>query len=142
MVTVAEYQALLAQEKKGRSKYGNTFVKCETWGLFHSKGEYSRWCDLILLQKSGEITDLRRQVTYEFPLLTDEGKPHTYIADFVYRKTGECADITEDFKGFFTEDYLIKKSAMRYFFGIEIYETRAKEPRVKDHKQFYGRKKK
>ena len=78
-----------------------------------------RWLHLLLWERSGGITGLRRQVKY---LLVDTPvfKMH-YVADFVYTENGET--ITEDFKGFLTEDYKTKRNLMRDVHGITIRET-------------------
>ena len=66
------------------AKYGNT--KVEVDGMpFDSKREAARWRELRMLERAGEISDLRRQVRYELvPKLPGE-RPVDYIADFVYR---------------------------------------------------------
>ena len=45
------------------SKYGNkrTFVGTE---LFDSRHEADRWIELTLMQKAGEISELKRQVPF------------------------------------------------------------------------------
>ena len=54
-----------------RSKYRNQRVDTPD-GKFDSKGEYARWGELKLLQRAGEITDLRRQVKFE--LIPKQGR--------------------------------------------------------------------
>ena len=111
---------------------------------FDSKKEANRWAELRILERAGQIEDLRRQV--EFVLIpaqyedsTDvyqkgpnKGKPKrgkllehecAYIADFVYRvkETGRTA--VEDTKGFRTKDYIIKRKLMLERYGIRIKEV-------------------
>lgn len=79
--------------------------QCHTCGVlatfdhFDSKGEAKRWAQLRLLERSGQITALRRQVSY--PLLTvgREGLPVRfayYVADYVYEENG--IEVIEDHK--------------------------------------------
>ena len=104
-------------------KYGNKKVISD--GItFDSKKEYRRYCELKLLEKAGEISDLQRQV--KFTLIPAQREPDTvgkrggtkkgklierecvYVADFVYKDmSGE--EIVEDTKGFRTKDYILKR---------------------------------
>jgi hypothetical protein len=124
-----------------RRKYGNKKIK--VCGLvFDSKKEYRRWRELGLLERAGEITNLRRQVEYilipeqrgqsaeKYTRGPKKGlcKPGellerkvTYIADFVYEKAGET--VVEDCKGMRTKEYIIKRKLMLYQHGIRIVET-------------------
>lgn len=111
---------------------------------YDSVKEYRRHCDLLFLQKIGEIKDLQRQV--KFVLIPAQyetverysektGKrlkdkrvlleqECSYIADFVYEdKNGRV--IVEDVKVPITrtKDYRIKKKMMLYFHGIRIKEV-------------------
>ena len=98
-------------------------------GVFDSKREYTRWCELKLMQRAGLITDLKRQVKYELlPTQRAAGKkgmvieyPVYYIADFVYTENGR--EVVEDSKGAKTPEYIIKRKLMLYFHGIRIKET-------------------
>lgn len=94
---------------------------------FDSHKELRRYLELRLLERSGEITGLKRQVKFELiPVQKDEkGKcierAVTYIADFVYKdKQGKM--IVEDTKGMRTKEYVIKRKLMFYFHGIRIKE--------------------
>lgn len=108
---------------------------------FDSKKEYARWNELKLLQRTGKISDLQRQVKFvlipaqheRFPRYSDKtGKrlkdgirtleqEVSYIADFVYKQDGK--QIVEDTKGFRTPDYKIKKKLLLWVHGIRIKET-------------------
>ena len=93
---------------------------------FDSKKEYNRWCELALLQKAGQVTDLQRQVKYELiPSQRIDGKVAeracTYVADFVYRENGKT--VVEDTKGFKTKDYIIKRKLMLWVHGIRVREV-------------------
>lgn len=97
-------------------------------GKFHSIGEYRRWEDLKLLEKGNVIHGLKRQVKFELIPATvlPNGKKQravTYVADFRYYDTREGKWITEDYKGFHTEVYKLKKKLVFYVYGIEIKET-------------------
>lgn len=117
-------------------KYRNTKVTVD--GVtYDSKKEYRRFCELLLMEKSGEITDLRRQV--EFELIPAQREPDTigkrggikkgklierkcsYRADFVYKENGKT--VVEDTKGMRTKDYIIKRKLLLYVHGIRIREV-------------------
>lgn len=106
------------------TKYRNQ-VQVTDDGVFDSKKELERWCQLKLLEKGGVISDLKRQVGYELiPKQTFKGKrirPCMYYADFVYTMKGET--IVEDTKGVRTKEYKIKKKLMLWRYGIMIKET-------------------
>lgn len=109
-----------------RSKYGNRKVTRDGM-TFDSIEEYRRYCELRLLERAGEVADLRRQVRFELiPSHRVGGKvverPVTYIADFVYRdKAGNT--VVEDTKGFRTKEYIIKRKLMLYIHGIQVKEV-------------------
>lgn len=112
------------------SKYGNRKVTTPD-GTFDSVKEYSRWQELKLLQRAGEIHDLQRQVPFVLiPKQKDEcGKvverELKYIADFVYLANDGTGwhRVVEDVKGLKTEVYRIKKKLMLYRNGIKIQEV-------------------
>ena len=92
---------------------------------FDSMKEYRRSCELKLLERAGEISDLKRQVKFELiPSQRIDGKvaerPVTYVADFVYTQKGHR--VVEDTKGFKTKDYIIKRKLMLWVHGIKINE--------------------
>lgn len=98
--------------EKKRSKYNN--VKTEIDGQsFDSKREARRYIVLRAQQLTGEISNLRCQVTYDLGVCI-------YKADFVYDRDGET--IVEDVKGYRTQTYLLKKKLMLERWGIEIKE--------------------
>ncbi len=120
-----------------QTKYKNqkvTYMGIE----FDSQLEANRYADLILMQRAGEITDLRRQV--EFELIPCQREPDIvgprggikpgkvieravhYIADFVYKdKQGNT--VVEDTKGIKTPDYTIKRKLMLWIHEIRITEV-------------------
>ena len=108
------------------------------WGKYHNKKievngekfdstkEYSRWCELKMLEKAGEIIGLTRQQRYELiPSQKVDGKvverPVYYVADFCYIENGN--PVVEDCKGIKTDVYIIKRKLMLYVYGIVIRET-------------------
>lgn len=111
---------------KGR-KYGNRKVTVN--GItFDSEKERARWNELLLLERAGEIFELRRQVKYELiPAQRDENgklleQSCAYIADFAYMtKKGEL--VVEDAKGYKTKEYVIKRKLMLKEHGIRIKEV-------------------
>lgn len=110
-----------------RSKYGNKKVEADGQ-VFDSKKEYSRYCVLKLMEKSGRISGLQRQVKYLL-IPSQKGeirneKPCNYKADFVYIMDGKT--VVEDVKSEATrknKDYIIKRKLMRYIHGIEVNEV-------------------
>ena len=93
-----------------KNKYGNKKIKID--GItFDSKKEGSRFFDLKMLQKAGEISDLELQPKFEIvPGVKWNGKKHRarfYIGDFLYKENG--LTIVEDTKGFRTPIYKIKR---------------------------------
>ena len=106
-------------------KYGNT--KYDMDGItFDSKREANRWAELKLLERAGEIQNLRRQVSFELiPSQRENGKvierPVNYVADFVYMENGKM--VVEDTKGFRTKDYIIKRKLLLHEYGIRIKEV-------------------
>jgi hypothetical protein len=121
----------------GGSKYHSKKVTCGDES-FDSVKEYRRWCELKLLEKAGEITELERQV--KFTLIPsqyekvwndkkncfEKGKiierEISYIADFVYKNRLDFQAV-EDTKGFKTKDYIIKRKLMLWVHGIRILEV-------------------
>lgn len=93
--------------------------------VFDSQKELNRYRELLLLEKSGKIWDLCRQVKYELiPAQVKNGKcverACTYIADFVYKD--DSGTHVEDTKGMRTPEYIIKRKLMLYHQGIKIEE--------------------
>jgi len=75
--------------------------KVEIDGItFDSKKEAARYCDLKLMQRAGEIRDLRLQVEYELIPKQAGERACNYIADFVYRDVATGKTIVEDVKGY------------------------------------------
>ena len=93
------------------SKYRSR--KTEIDGIvFDSAKEARRYLDLRLLERSGEIGSLERQVKYE--LLPKNGRERSvhYVADFRYEENGKL--VVEDVKGVRTREYILKRKLFKY----------------------------
>lgn len=105
---------------------------------FDSKKEGMRWLLLKDMERTGEISDLRRQVPFELlPAIYRDEVVHLktkdkverrlvqravhYVADFVYTDK-EGKRHVEDTKGLRLPDYILKKKMMLALKGIEIKE--------------------
>lgn len=120
-----------------RSKYHNKKITVD--GItFDSQKEANRWKELKLLERAGEIKELKRQVRFKLlPTIREpvcemssqgvfkKGKVLErgvdYIADFTYKNKAGFLEV-EDVKGYRTEVYKIKKKMMLYFHHIRIKE--------------------
>ena len=107
-------------------KYRNKKVEID--GIkFDSQKEAKRYRELKLLERAGEISDLKLQVVIEMqgaegPILTRTGRQKKYVADFTYYdKVSDC-DVIEDVKGFKTPEYEMKRAVV-HAMGLEIKET-------------------
>jgi len=108
---------------KKQNKYFNQKVKTSA-GVFDSKGEYSRYSQLLLLQKAGKIKELKKQDKKTDKHILQEGfrrngKKHqtiTYTADYSYFDLEKNKQVIEDYKSEFTRKgdkaYPIKKKLL------------------------------
>lgn len=103
---------------------------------FASQKEARRFSELKLLEKAGEIRNIRVQPRFE---LTVENRDYpgngygrsmvvgTYVADFAYTAVGYRPvldrEVVEDCKGFRTPLYKWKKRHVESQYGIRILET-------------------
>lgn len=102
-------------------KFGN--VKIERDGeTFDSKLESRRAQDLQLMEKAGEIRDLRFHVS--FPLLVADEMIGSYEADAVYFDTRLNRKVVEDSKGVRTPLFRWKARHFKAQFGYAITEVR------------------
>lgn len=123
-----------------RNKYNATKALVDG-NVFDSRKEAQRFLELSVLEKAGEIINLRRQV--KFLLIPAQREPDTtgpkggvkrgkviereisYIADFVYERNGET--VVEDVKGYRGGAgyslFKIKKKLMLYFNNIIVIEV-------------------
>lgn len=112
---------MIVNTKSGtRSKY--RAVKTEIDGIkFASKKEARRYQELKLLEKAGEIKDLRCQYPITLIDKSKYGREIKYYADFVYIENDEL--ILEDTKGYRTDVYKLKKRLVAERYGMVIRET-------------------
>jgi hypothetical protein len=113
-----------------KNKYNARKVKTPE-GEFASQKEYTRWCELKMLEQAGVISNLRRQVRYELipkqVKVTASGRKTeravNYVADHVYIDNETGLEVVEDSKGHRTKDYVIKRKLMLWVHDIAIKET-------------------
>lgn len=121
---IAWDRALRPSPGEGRSKYGN-----ERTNGYASKREAARAQMLQLMEKAGEIAELREQVEYELiPAQYDADdrlveRPCHYVCDFQYRIVATGMVVVEDAKGVATDVYRIKKKLMYWRHGIRVQEV-------------------
>lgn len=136
---MAKQRINITLHSPNRSKYGNHRVfRGGQW--FDSEHEADRFFELSMMQRSGQISDLKTQVPFE--LIPTQREPSTigkrggvklgkclekscvYYADFVY-KDKEGNRVVEDAKSpaTRTEAYKIKKKLMLYIHKIKIVEV-------------------
>ncbi len=116
--------------RRGKArKYRNipTTVQGRT---FDSKREANRYCELLLLERAGEISDIELQP--EYPLVIDgrpvkirskgypKGRRSKYTADFKYLDTRTMRYVVEDVKGIDTTASRIRRAVVECIYGIEI----------------------
>lgn len=80
---------------------------------FDSKREADRYCELLLLQKAGEITNLTLQEKYVLVDKTPTERPVIYKADFSYNLP-DGRVVVEDVKGHRTKEYIIKRKLFKW----------------------------
>lgn len=90
---------------------------------FDSRKEANRFYQLRLMERAGEISNLRRQVEYELipAQKTPAGRavrPVKYVADFVYDDHGKT--VVEDVKGVKTPEFKLKSKLMLWRYGIVV----------------------
>lgn len=103
------------------SKYGNQ----KTNG-YASRKEAKRAEELRLLEKAGQINNLKEQVRFELIPAQYVGgelveRACEYVADFTYHDPHNY--VVEDKKGRRTKDYIIKRKLMLHVHGIRVRET-------------------
>lgn len=132
-MSAIEYRAMHAREKKRGRVKGTVRTRAgDRW--FDSALEASRYAELLLLAKAGQIEGLACQVRIPLmgqdgPVLTPTGRQMHYVADFTYRDTASGAEIIEDAKGFRTEQYRMKRAILNAM-GIQIREIERTKTRA------------
>lgn len=91
---------------------------------FASKAESRRYSELKLLQRAGEISDLKLQPQFPFiigdkPVISKNKRQLKYIADFSYVDRNGSV-VIEDCKGFFTPESRLKIALTEAIYGIEV----------------------
>lgn len=125
-------------KRNKRNKYGNTKIVSENGDKWDSKREMKRWLVLKDAERSGLITDLRRQVRFELiPAIKRKGivqlktktkevekteqQAITYTADFVYTKDGKT--VVEDIKpspNTVPKEFMLKAKLFFWKYGFKI----------------------
>lgn len=91
--------------------------------VFDSILESNRYCELKLLQRVGQISDLKWQVPFVLFEKSEHGRKIVYKADFTYMQNGTL--IVEDTKSPATKTqvYKLKKRILAEKYGIVIKEV-------------------
>ena len=107
------------------TKYGNHKVTLD--GIkFDSKAEARRWCELKILERAKEITELERQVMFVLaPSVKYDGEARAkpalrYVLDFQYFNQRTQKWVYEDVKGTVTEGFQIKRHLMKHVHNIDV----------------------
>lgn len=101
-----------------RPKYGNRVTEVDGHA-FASRAEARRYAELKMLERGGQIRELRLQVP--FPVEINGRRICKYIADFTYLDA--AGPIIEDVKGYRTDIYRLKKKLVEALYGLKILET-------------------
>lgn len=83
---------------------------------FASKREAVRYSQLKLLQRAGQISELKLQPRY--PLAVNGLHVCTYVGDFDYLEGARL--VTEDAKGVKTPEFIIKAKLFHALYGREV----------------------
>lgn len=126
-MSAKQARAEMAKPPPRRHKYGA--VKTTVDGItFDSKGEADRYCTLKIRERRREISNLRLQPSY--PCVVNGVLITTYIGDFCYMEEIDergrdqtPVRVVEDFKGYATPDYILKRKLVLAVYGIEIREV-------------------
>jgi hypothetical protein len=108
--------------KSVENKYRNERVEVEGH-KFDSKREAARWMELRMLERTGAIRNLARQI--RFPLDVNGIHICDYIADFIYESVDDSSweRVVEDSKGVRTPEYKLKAKLMLAIHGVTIKES-------------------
>lgn len=105
---------------QGVSKYHAK--KTEVQGvIFDSKKEATRYQELLLLERAGQIVELELQP--RFDLVVNNQKIGFYKGDFRYKDVETGNSIIEDVKGMKTPVYNLKRKLVKALYGIDIVEV-------------------
>ncbi len=93
-------------------------------GGYDSKREEKRAWELELLEKAGQIRNLKTQQRFQLLPAQKDERPVHYVADFVYWEGDK--EIVEDVKSPMTRKlpaYILKRKMMLFFYDIKIREV-------------------
>lgn len=133
---------------KQMGRTGSNKYNAEKYGGFDSKKEYTRYQELRIRERAGEIDNLRTQVKFVLiPAQREESadvftrgknkgkhkpgrvieKEVSYWADFVYHDINTDRGVVEDVKGYRDGEayklYVVKRKLMLWRYGIRIREV-------------------
>lgn len=117
-MTAQEFREFMRNPKQEPKENKYHAHKTEVDGItFDSKKESRQWKELCMLEASGGISNLRRQVSFELQSKYTNNKGEhiraiNYVADFVYEKGGKT--YVQDTKGVRTDVFKIKKKLFEY----------------------------
>jgi len=112
-VKVSEFLSTQAKPNKYRAQ---KVVTAE--GVFDSKLEYNRWCQLQVLSRAGAITRLERQIPYD---LTVNGvRIGKFTADHRWLDNATGQVVVEDVKGVMVRDVTLRLKLMKALHGIDV----------------------
>lgn len=120
LLTLADVRAALKERARGKRRGKYNARKTEFMGVvFDSKHEAEEYAKLHARLQAGEISNLRRQVSYN--LIVNGQLICRYVADFVYIDASN-KEIVADAKGVRTPTYRLKRKLMKAIHGIDILE--------------------
>jgi hypothetical protein len=130
VISLREFREL-SGKKTRKNKYNAKKTRVGDIVL-DSAGEADRYGQLLLLEKAGVISDLKRQV--RLPLIVNgchlsledkvgRRRPRYYVADFTYIES-DGSLVIEDFKGFDTPTGKLKRAIIEATLGITVRITR------------------
>lgn len=91
--------------------------------VFDSIIEGNRYCELKLLQRAGQISDLKWQVPFVLFEKSEHGRKLVYKADFTYMQNGQLVVEDTKSKATKTQVYKLKKRILAEKYGIVIKEV-------------------
>ena len=105
---------------QGESKYHAQ--KTEVHGIcFDSKKEATRYQELLILERAGQIVELELQPRLD--LVVNNQKIGFYKGDFRYKDASTGNSVLEDVKGMKTPVYNLKRKLVKALYGIDIVEV-------------------
>lgn len=123
MLAVLMQRSRASWKRKGKNKFGNVPIVVD--GLrFDSKLEAEQWQGLVVLERAGEITDLRRQIP--FRLDVNGMLICRLIVDFTYVDVATGKMVVADAKGILTPECALKLKLMKAIHGIDVLLVRKK----------------